>query len=229
MALANRLLQILILASIPFSVAIGASPFDIAEHTPGYRLNAEGQRSYDNGFYFDARHKFKEAAWWGDKLAQHNLGVIYYQGDGVDRDPARAWAWFALAAERGYPEFEKVWKAVWHELDEDEQERAQAILAELEPRYSDRVAVDRTARRMERERKRMTGSRTGFIGTLKVIDRSGMTRDGEDFYQAEKWDFRQIVELETKLFRALDSGNVTMRDFEIIEEENEVDNDDERP
>lgn len=208
---------------LAFTGAVSAqSPFQFAEHTPGFQLNAEGQRSWENGFYFDARHRFRQAAWWGDKLAQYNLGVMYFRGDGVERDPARAWAWLALAAERGYPEFVGMWETLWHELDEAQRDKANRILAELEPRYSDRVAVERTARHMERERKRMTGSRTGFIGTLKVIDRSGMMRDGEEFYRAEKWDFHQIVELETRLFKALATGTVSLGDFDIIEEDVEI-------
>lgn len=198
--------------------ADAASPFDVAEHTPGFRLNAEGQQAWDNGRYFDARHKFKRAAYWADKLAQYNLGVIHYRGDGVDRDPARAWAWFALAAERDYPEFVDTWEAVWLELDEDQRRRAREILAELEPRYADRVAVARTAEHMQQERERITGSRTGFIGNIRVIDRSGFSRDGEDFFAAEKWDFRQIVELETRLFRAIAKGNVNIGDLEIVDE-----------
>lgn len=221
-------LALLAPAKAPEASFIG-SPFTIAEHTPGYRLNAEGQRAWDRGWYFEARHKFRLAAWYGDKLAQYNLGVMYYRGDGVERDAARAWAWFALAAERDYPDFVEIWQTAWHELDEDNQVRAQRILAELEPRYSDRVAIDRTARKMERDHRKMTGSRTGFVGTLRILDGSGRSRDGEEFYRAEKWDFRQIVEAETRIFRALARGTVTLGDLEIIEEEIEVDSEDEKP
>ncbi|NBB68752.1 MAG: hypothetical protein GVY33_00285 [Alphaproteobacteria bacterium] len=200
-----------------------SSPFDVAEHTPGYTLNSEGQRAYEQGRFFDARHRFERAAYWADKLAQYNLGVIYYRGDGVDRDPARAWAWFELSAERGYPEFVDTAEAVWLELEESGRRRARDIHAELLPRYGDASAVDRTAERMRRERMDITGSRTGFIGTLKVVDKNGFTRDGEDYFAAEKWDFHQIVQLETRLFKAIARGNVRMGEFEIIEEQQPID------
>ena len=33
-------------------------------------------------------------------FAQFNLGVRYANGQGVDRDPARAYMWFSIAAQR---------------------------------------------------------------------------------------------------------------------------------
>jgi len=33
--------------------------------------------------------------------AQHNLGMLYYLGKGVDRDPVRAYFWVKLAALQG--------------------------------------------------------------------------------------------------------------------------------
>jgi uncharacterized protein len=193
-----------------------------AEHTPGFQLTVEGSRSYKAGHYQSALSRFTAAARWADKLAQFNIGVMHYHGQGVGRDLARASAWLQLAAERGYPEMVDMAALVREELNEAQLARAQRILEqELLPVFGDEVAIERTARRMERERRRATGSRTGMVGNLVVIDRSGRNRGGDEFFRAEAWDFRQIVALETRIFRALADGNVTLGDLEIIEDDND--------
>ena len=42
-----------------------------------------------------------KAAEQGDALAQTNLGALYANGNGVERDDARAYAWTSLAAGQG--------------------------------------------------------------------------------------------------------------------------------
>lgn len=198
---------------------LAASEFPIAEHTPGYALTAAGSRSWKNGFFYDARHKFKQAAFYADKLAQFNLGVIHYRGDGVEPDSALAWAWFALSAERNYPHMVEMRNALWADMDEAAQSRAQSHFTELEPEYGDAAAIPRTVRFMERKRKEITGSRVGSIGTLKVIDRSGRSRDGEDYYREEAWDFHQVIAAEKRMFDQWARGTVTARELELKDDE----------
>lgn len=195
-----------------------ASVFEFAEHTPGYPLVQKGTRFYESGFYSSAIRQFERAAHWADKMAQHNLGVMHYLGQGFERDLARAWAWFELAAERGYPEFVNTADAVWAELDEAQRRRARSILEELEPHYGDAVAVPRTHRRMERERRNVTGSRTGSVGRVTVIDGAG-THDGEHYFAEEKWNFRHIIQIESRVFEALARGNVSIGPLNLLDDE----------
>ncbi len=191
-----------------------------AEHTPGNSYLADGTRAYRAGQFASAKSKFTAAARWADKLAQFNIGVMNYHGEGVRQDHARAWAWLSLSAERGYPEMVTMADLVYQELTDAQKARGRRLLEdELRPEFGDEVAVERTAIRMERERRRATGSRTGFVGNLVVIDRSGRNRGGDEFFRAEAWDFRQIVEMETRIFRALEGGTVSLRDFEVVREE----------
>ena len=48
--------------------------------------------------------KQKDAAVKGDTRAQYLLGFMYLQGDGVEKDPKRAFQWIHLAARSGLPE-----------------------------------------------------------------------------------------------------------------------------
>lgn len=206
-----------VLAATP---VVANDGWSYAEHTPGYRLMGEAAKFYESGWYHSARSRYFAAAWWADKLAQFNVGVMYLHGQGVERDLARGLAWLKVAAERGYPDMVTAVEQVQLRLNEDQLARAQAIFeSELLPDYGDEVAIERTAVRMERERRRATGSRTGFVGNLTVIDHTGASRSGEDFYAEEKWDFRQIVSLETRLFQALAGTTVTLGDLEVIEDD----------
>ncbi len=47
-----------------------------------------------------AAARYRKAAEQGDANAQFNLGVCYNQGQGVDKDPKAAVAWYRKAAEQ---------------------------------------------------------------------------------------------------------------------------------
>ena len=44
---------------------------------------------------------YRKAANQGNAMAQHTLGVMYYNGEGVLADNVAAYAWFKLAAANG--------------------------------------------------------------------------------------------------------------------------------
>jgi hypothetical protein len=201
------------------SLAQNDSPFSYAEHTPGARLVAEGKRSFEAGQYASALSKYEAAARWADKFAQFNIGVMHLQGKGTDFDPARALAWFQLAAERDYPMMVTMVEDLEDMVDDATKRKAERIrVDELEPVFGDDVAIERTQRRMQRDRRLATGSRLGFAGFLRVIDSNGFSRDGAEFYAEEKWDFRQIVAIETQRMMDLGDGRVELRELELDDE-----------
>src|SRR5690606_38047411 len=60
----------------------------------GYHL---GYQYYEQDQYEKAFYEFKQAAQFGDKDAQYNLGAMYYYGEHVERDVIESYAWFSLA------------------------------------------------------------------------------------------------------------------------------------
>lgn len=196
------------------------------EHAPGTDPYNRGNRAYRAGQYGLALDLYRNAARWAHKLSQFNAGVMYYHGQGTAQDLPRAWAWFALSAERGYPELVNVAAQIWDELDEAERARGREILEEeLLPVYGDERTIPRTAQHMERERRRATGTRTGSVGFLKVIDEHGV-RDGTDFYADENWDFHALVEYETKMFEHFSRARVVIGELDVIDDGDEDDGDD---
>ena len=61
----------------------------------------DGMAAYNRGDYVPAIRLFRPLAEQGNARAQHLLGVMYRRGQGVARNPVRAFAWFSLAAARG--------------------------------------------------------------------------------------------------------------------------------
>ena len=61
-----------------------------------------GVGAYARGDYATALIEFRSAADQGNSDAQHNLGVMYLNGEGVTQDYVEAAKWFHRAAEQGF-------------------------------------------------------------------------------------------------------------------------------
>lgn len=193
-----------------------------AKNAPGTQFLERGNAFFKQGDYAAAASYYRLAAHWADKLAQFNLGLLYVNGDGVERDPLRGWAWIRLAAERGYPKFVRVANDIESRFDDEHLAAATEILEqELAPEYGDAVAIERTAREMERMRDRATGggSRVGANRALYVTGRDGRWVRGGEYYDPDLWDFRAIVAFETRLQRALGGGEVILREFRTVDDD----------
>ena len=61
----------------------------------------DADAALDKKDYATALKKYKSAALKSDAVAQHKLGVMYVEGQGVIQDYAEAVRWFKLAAAQG--------------------------------------------------------------------------------------------------------------------------------
>lgn len=192
-----------------------------AQNAPGTQFLERGNTFFRQGDYDAAVGNYRLAAHWADKLAQFNLGMLYVNGDGVERDPLRGWAWIKLSAERGYPKNAAVAADIWNQFSDEHRKVAKEILEnELKPEYGDAVAIPRTSNEMKRmlSRKTSGGSRVGVNRAVYVTGRGGSFVSGNQFFRDERWNFEAIVQFETQLQRALGGGNVTLRDLETVED-----------
>ena len=62
----------------------------------------EGWRAYQQGDFATALQHWTKLAKEGDPVAQYNVGVMYDEGTGVDRDAAKVVTWWNKAAEKGH-------------------------------------------------------------------------------------------------------------------------------
>jgi hypothetical protein len=65
-------------------------------------LLEQGAELERQGRLEDLLRLFRNAAKAGDPAGAYGLGVLYFQGTGVDRDPQRSTEWFLTAAQQGY-------------------------------------------------------------------------------------------------------------------------------
>lgn len=219
------------------STAAAEERLSYADNTPGHKIMALGHSAFRAGRYQVALQNYQRAAYWGDKFGHYNVGVMHYHGQGTEQDVPRAWAWLELAAEREYPQMREVADLLWGRLiDEQKAEGRRILINELIEVYGDEAAIRRTSRRMNRERRKIAGSRVGHVGALQVLDVDGYARvniapdaiqiefvgrslSGEEFFNQGHWDFNRVIETEGQLLRALSGGKVTIRDFQVAEQD----------
>ena len=159
-------------------------------HHPDIRERKRGFWLDENGDHAGAAEAFRLAARYADKAAQAMLAEYYREGLGVARDPAAAYAWMDLAAERGYPLFLARRERYWNALDPLQQQRALALGAALYAEFGDAVAKPRIAEQLRRGRATMTGSRVGSPGAITVILPTAMgwlSVPGDIYYEDRYW------------------------------------------
>jgi TPR repeat protein len=61
-----------------------------------------GLNAYKSGDYARALHEWQLLADAGDAMAQFNVGLLYYEGQGVPQGYANAAEWFRRSAQQGY-------------------------------------------------------------------------------------------------------------------------------
>jgi hypothetical protein len=197
----SRLL--LLLALLPFAFAHGSEPRKappdpledplmiqagfLSSH-PDLRYRILGYERYRKDQHADAIRFFRRAAFYADKPSQAMVAEMLWKGEGEAQDRAAAYAWMDLAAERGYPQLVTLRERYWAGLDEDARARAVDVGQEVYAKYGDAAAKPRIATVLRRERRNTTGSRTGFVGNLKIMLPDGQEIDGTKFYAAEFWD-----------------------------------------
>ena len=62
----------------------------------------KGVAAAQSGDFATALREWKPLAEQGDASAQFNLGLMYYDGEGVPQNYKTAVKWYSLAAEQGY-------------------------------------------------------------------------------------------------------------------------------
>lgn len=178
---------LLLLLSLAPPAQAQLMPHSTASAEPESRFNRgnyflrKGEQAFRRGHYASAEHRWEISAYMGHKVAQYNLGLMYFKGVGVKPDRARGVAFLAVAAERGDAPLEQALAWAYGQLQPEEIARANAIWRnELKPRYADDVAMPRAMSVWRMDLVMTTGSHTGHvIGPLEVINlNTGIVEDG---------------------------------------------------
>lgn len=187
---------------------------------PDLRFRLSGLEARDRKRYEDAFKLFRRAAFYGDKPSQGMVAEMYWTGQGTDRDPALAYAWMDLAAERGYTGFLGLRERYWNALDPSQRERAIEEGRALYARYGDAATTPRIAAQLRRGSSKVTGSRTGFAGNLQILVPGpgglGETIDGSKFYDQRYWDPAKYRAWHDAIWSAPKVGRVEVGELEQV-------------
>jgi TPR repeat protein len=63
---------------------------------------------------------YRKSAQQGHSGAQFNMAALYINGDGVDRDPVKAYSWLTLASEQGHARARKLKEDLEQVLDQQQ-------------------------------------------------------------------------------------------------------------
>jgi uncharacterized protein len=91
---------------------------------------AKGYAAFKGGDYATALKEWTPLAEQGDAFAQHNLGVMYGNGQGVPQDYVRAHMWSNLSASQGSEGAAKVRDIVAERMTPFQIEQAQKLSQE---------------------------------------------------------------------------------------------------
>jgi uncharacterized protein len=142
-------------------------------HNEYYRFKAV--REATKGDWEHAATLFEIASRYGDKYSQHRLSLMYWHGVGVARDPAQAYVWADMAAERGYQTFLAIREKMWSEMNDAQRSAVPQIGIALCATYCDAVTLPKMRGLIARKRFQVTGSHAGFSNNLKL--RVGIPRE----------------------------------------------------
>lgn len=187
---------------------------------PDLRFRMHGQDRLKDGKHEDALAFFKRAAYYGDKPSQGMVAEMLWNGQGAPRDRAQAYAWMDLAAERGYEGFVLLRERYWNALEEADRARAIELGQDVYAQYGDAAAEPRLANVLRRERRRQTGSRTGFTGNLQIlIPGPGgipLRIDGSKYYDERYWEPEQYRAWQDSVWMKPRTGRVDVGAVEQV-------------
>ncbi|GAB6197429.1 hypothetical protein [Lysobacter xanthus] len=186
---------------------------------PDIQYRLLGLQAYDRKKFDDAFRFFRRASFYADKPSQGMVAEMYWKGEGVARDPALAYAWMDLAAERGYRGFLGLRETYWAALTPAERERAVREGEAVYARFGDDAAKPRYEFQLRVGRREMTGSRTGFNHGVTIEipgPEGGQSIPGSRFYDDRYWNAKKYWAWQDKVWMHPRIGRVTTGGLEDV-------------
>lgn len=132
-----------------------------SEGRPGVYFYTLGMHAYAKGDFAHAVDMLKIAASWGYAAAAYNLGVMYFQGEGVKANAPLGTAWMFIAADYGPSYFQDTRHFMVTNLGDAERTKALNDYERLQKTYGEKVAMRRAKAQWAYVRTHKTGSRVG--------------------------------------------------------------------
>ncbi|PZO09853.1 MAG: hypothetical protein DCF27_04405 [Lysobacteraceae bacterium] len=211
--------------------AVGAAPVSTDElvmtssgflsYHPDLRFRLLGLAEYRKENYVDAMVYFRRAARYADKPSQGMIAEMLWKGQGAAVDRPAAYVWMDLASERAYKMMLVQREKYWGEMTEAERTRALEIGDELHAQYSDSAARPRLDQKLRQGKRKVTGSRTGFVGNLKISipgPNGSRNIDGSAFYDEKFWNTNLYLRMQDGDWKEFGEGSVDIGELQSVGE-----------
>ncbi len=200
------------LVGLSSGVALAGAP---VFETPESRELVRGAHNLKKGYNNDALRNFKRAAEYGSKDAQKTIGMLYINGAGVPMDWARGYAWLKLSATHGDPEAVSARDQVFAQLKDEEKATVDRIYAEIDAEYGDQAALARREEWVRKQKREITGSRTGASSQVRVqvADATGFAWEvsGAKYFELLEGDY--ILEFRQRM------GQVEIGELKLVDDD----------
>ncbi|MCX7034184.1 MAG: hypothetical protein NT046_09470 [Arenimonas sp.] len=184
---------------------------------PDLRFRLLGLGEYRKGNYAEAMVHFRRAARYADKPSQGMIAEMLWKGQGTAVDRPAAYVWMDLAAERAYKMMLVQREKYWADLTEAERARALEIGDALHAEYSDSAARPRLDQKLRQGKRRVTGSRTGFVGNLKISipgPNGSRSIDGSTFFDEQYWNTNLYLRMQDGDWKEFGEGRVDIGEIQ---------------
>lgn len=227
LALAAALCLVPLAASAGQSKVVAPDPTDdpllitagFMNHHQDLKFRILGLQAYQAQRYEDAMRYFRRASYYADKPAQGMIAEMYWNGEGVPKDIALAYAWMDLAAERGYAGFLGLRERYWNAMNAQDRERAISEGQAVYARFGDAAAKPRYEATLRRGRMQLTGSRTGFNRGVQIeVPGPGGSQmiEGSKYYDERYWDAQKYWAWQDRLWMKPNIGRVEIGELETV-------------
>jgi TPR repeat protein len=203
----RRLTRSLLLATALTACASAAFAIDPPGRAiPGNYFEYKATFYLRNKQYRAALRMFEMSSYWANKVAQYNVGVMYFNGIGdIPADRVLGTAWLGIAAEQHGNLADAALQDAYAKLSPDEKLQADTLFRELDKKYGDAVTLPRAMKNFDEERRNVTGSRVGFVGNITVQNADGNYDSGHTYYKRQDKEFEEFLNTQ---YGRVDIGSV---------------------
>ena len=142
--------------------SFASDPAITIKYLPGKYYEQAAQQAVKRKNFRAALEMYEKAGYWGNKIAQYNVGMLYINGtDGVPADKIRGTAWLGIAAQTHVAYIDKALGDAYAGLNAEQRAAANDLWKQLKVDYDDKVTLDRASKKFNAQYLRDKGQING--------------------------------------------------------------------
>jgi hypothetical protein len=142
--------------------SFAGDPSITLKYLPGKYYEQQAQQAVKRSDFRQALQMYQKAGYWGNKVAQYDVGMLYLNGaGGVPADKVSGVAWLGIAAQTHAPYVDKALGEAYAGLNAEQRAAAGDLWKQLKVDYDDKVTLDRASKKFNAQYLRDKGQING--------------------------------------------------------------------